>query len=331
MKKIGIKNFDMLYFLNSSSLKSDFLFFDEIRYDPLQLESILPFTELISKTVCDRTGKMFEGKMKEIEFLSKNNLLKEFERIEISNCSDMNKIANSEQLKILQIKVTELITERNELLNADFADNIQNRLERVFTCSTEISDLHSLFLSFITNYEGVFETTPIVFYPQNLSFNENLISNKSKVINLTLDRFPSLKYQTEWNQIIEIKSDEELKHKYLKLNNWINEISLESYSINEIQEKLEFMLADYEKQLKYHSKQIEYSKLELLLNSSIGIIENLLKLNLTEIGKNTINAKKEKLNLEINKQFLSGNEIAYITEVGTKKSLKKTTYNNIYK
>ena len=70
MKKIGIKIFDMLYFLNSSSLKSDFLFFDEIRYDPLQLELILPFAELVSKTICDRTGKMFEGKMKEIEFLS---------------------------------------------------------------------------------------------------------------------------------------------------------------------------------------------------------------------------------------------------------------------
>lgn len=329
MKKIGIKNFDLLYFLNSSSLKSDFLFFDEIRYDRLQLESILPFAELISKSTCDRTGKMFRGKMKEIEFLSKNNLLKEFKKIKISNYSTINEITHSEQLKILQQKINELITERSKLLNFDFANNIQNRLERVFTCTTEISDLHSLFLSFISNYEGNFETTPIVFYPQNLNFNKNLISNKSKVINLTLDKFPSLKYQTEWNQIIEIKSDKDLKYKYLKLNNWINEIALEDYSINEIREKLEFMLADYEKQLKYHSKQIEYNKLELLLNSSIGIIENLVKLNLTEIGKNTINTKKEKLNLEINKQFLSGNEIAYITEVGTKKSLQKATNSTV--
>lgn len=319
----------MLYFLNSSSLKSDFLFFDEIRYDPLQLKSILPFAELLSKSICDRTGKMFEGKMKEIEFLSSNNLLEEFERIEISNCSAMKELVSSEQLKKLHKRITKLKTERAELLDDNFANNIQSRLERVFTSSTEISDLHSLYLSFISNYEGILETTPIVFYPQNLSFNKDLISNKSKIINLTLDKFPSLKYQTEWSQIIEIKSDNDLKHKYLKLNNWINDIAIESYSTREIQEKLEFMLLDYEKQLKYHSKQIEYNKLELVLNSSLGIIENLVKLNFSEIGKNIINAKKEKLNLEINKQFLSGNEIAYVTEVGTKKSLKKTTYNRV--
>ncbi|WP_100612690.1 hypothetical protein [Confluentibacter lentus] len=323
MKKIGIKNFDLLYFLNSSSLKSDFLFFDEIRYDPLQLKSILPFAELVSKSMCDRTGKMFEGKMKEIDFLSSNNLLKEFERIEISNGSAIKDLVNTEQLKNLHKKITELTTERTKLLDVNFANNIENRLERVFASSTEISDLSSLYLSFISNYEGILETTPIVFYSQNLSFNKDLISNKSQIINLTLNKFPSLKYQTEWSQIIEIKSDNDLRHKYLKLNNWINDVAIENYSTKEIQEKLEFMLLDYEKQLKYHSKQIAYNKLELILNSSLGIIENLLKLNLTEIGNNIINTKKEKLNLEINKQFLSGNEIAYITEVGTQKSLKK--------
>ncbi len=328
MKKIGIKNFDMLYFLNSSSLKSDFLFFDEIRYDPSQLNSILPFAELVSKSICDRTGKMFEDKMEEIEFLSRNNLLNEFEIVEISNCSAMQDLVSSEQLKSLNKKITELITERNKLLDVDFKNNIQNRLERVFTCSTEITDLHSLYLSFISNYEGVFETTPILFYPKNLSCSNTLISTKSKIINLTINKFPSIKYQTDWSQIIEIKSDKDLNHKYLKLNNWINDISLESYTIKEIKEKLEFMLVDYEKQLSYHSKQMEYNKLELILNSSIGIIENLIKLNFAEIGKSIINIKKEKLNLEISKQFLSGNEIAYITEVGTKKPLIKTTYNN---
>src|SRR5690606_6544057 len=108
MKKIGIKNFDILYFLNSSSLKSDFLFFDEIRYDPLVLKSILPFAELISKSICDRSGKMFDEKMNEIEFLLKNNFLKEFEKVGVSDCSIMNEIANSEELTILNSKLTKL-------------------------------------------------------------------------------------------------------------------------------------------------------------------------------------------------------------------------------
>lgn len=327
MKKIGIKNFDILYFLNSSSLKSDFLFFDEIRYDPLALKSILPFAELISKSICDKSGKMFDGKMKEIEFLSKNNLLKEFEKVGISGCTTMKEITNSEQLNILHSKLIELEKERIALFDSGFLNKLEHRLERIFTNSSEISDLHSLYLSFISNYERIQETTPILFYSDSLNYNQNLISEKSKIINITLKQFPSLKYQTEWSQIKEIKTDDELKHKYLKLNNWINTIAIENFSINEIEEKLEFMKNDYEKQLKYHSKKIKYNKLELILNSSLGIIENLIKLNFTELGSNLINVKKEKLNLEIDKQFLSGNEIAYITEVGTQSSLQKTTYN----
>jgi hypothetical protein len=272
---------------------------------------------------------MFEGKMKEIEFLAKNNLLKEFGKVGISSCSAMNEITNSKQLNILHNKIFELSTERMKLVDSGFINKLENRLQRILSSSTEISDLHSLYLSYIANYEGIHETTPILFYSNSLNYNQNLMSEKSKIINLTLKNFPTLKYETEWNQIKEIKSDNDLKHKYHKLNNWINEIATENYSVNEIEEKIEFMKNDYEKQLKYHSKQIKFNKLELILNSSIGIIENLIKLNFTELGNNLLSVKKEKLSLEINKQFLSGNEIAYITEVGSLKSLQKTTYNTV--
>jgi len=325
MKKVGIKNFDLLYFLNSTSLKSDYLYFDEILFDPLELEKIRPFAKLVSTTICDRTGNLYKAKSKEIDFLIKNNLLSEFKRVPFSNHNKFTELKSSETILKLNEEGDKLAEERNRLIDLFFNKNQFDNLERLFTNITDTADNHSLFLSFISNFENNNHTIPIIFNNKNLNFGD---SNKSSfVLNIVLNKFPSLDKNIGWKQVKEIKSDLDLKNKYFKLNNWINDLSKQEYSKIEIEEKIEHLISEYENQLRLHHKKIKYNRYELILNSSLGIIENLIKLNITQIGKNILDVKKEKVNLEIEKQFIYGNEIAYISEVNQLTSRYQTTYN----
>lgn len=326
MKKVGIKNFDLFYFTNSASLKSDFFYFDEILFDPILLEELRPFAKIISTSMCDQSGNLFNAKSNEIEFLVNNGLLKEFGRVGFYNYEKYKEFKSSKTLSVIFDEGERLTKERNQLLDLFFEKQQFDKLEHLFWNLTNIADNHSILLSFISNFQHKDSTVPIIFNNRNLEFINT--EKSSSVLNIVLSKFPSLDKSIEWNQVKEIKTDNVLRNKYLKLNNFINELSHKEFSIKEIEEKIEYLIREYENQLLLHNKKLKYNKYELVLNSSIGILENLIKGNILNIGKNILDIKKEKVGLEIEKQFLNGNEIAFISEVSQLTSSYQTPYNN---
>jgi len=63
MKKIGAKSFDIIYFMNSFSVKRDFLYFDEIYYSEDTLKKNAEVGKWLSKAVRGENDNLFEWKM----------------------------------------------------------------------------------------------------------------------------------------------------------------------------------------------------------------------------------------------------------------------------
>ena len=92
-------------------------------------------------------------------------------------------------------------------------------------------------------------------------------------------------------------------------------MSKNTYSINEAKDKIEYLLNEYKRQLELHDKNIQYSNFQIFVSSTLGVIENLLKLELSGMISNIISLKKDRINLLLEKRNLKGAELAYIANV----------------
>lgn len=309
---IGTKNIDIIYFLNSFSLKTDFLYFDKLYYCESQLEQSLLVGELISKGL-DPTGNLFKKNIQEIEFLQKSGMLVPFKPIILETPKECFGLKSQQNFRDLIGVTTDLDNERvYQLKKLKNSPDFMVSLEKILISSSKSADLNSIISSFVLNYKNQ-DCTPVIHFSDNL--NQNI--DKQSIVNLIIKKFPFIDDTIEWQKIMEFKTDIDAKNKLNSLKNWLIDISKNNYTTNEIEQKLDYFIDEYESLLKLHKLKIKYKKFDLILNATIGTIENLIKLNLTDIGKNLLTLKEDEINLKIDEKNLKGQEVAYISNVIT--------------
>jgi len=118
---------------------------------------------------------------------------------------------------------------------------------------------------------------------------------KSSVIQFLLNDIPEPDINTPWEQIVDFRSDENVKNKYLALINWIKKVSNSSVSLSDIKEEYEYLYDDYIKPLKLHKLKYNNTILELIVTDGAGMLlalqagefissfKNLLQINLSYI------------------------------------------------
>lgn len=309
-KNIGTKNIDIIYFLNSFSLKTDFLYFDKLYYCESQLEQSLLVGELISKGL-DQKGNLFKKNIQEIEFLQKSGMLESFKPIILETPEECFGLHSQENFRNLIDTITDLENERiYQLKNLKKSSNFMASLDKILMSSSKSADLNSIISSFVLNYKNQ-DCTAVIHNNNNLNQN----ADKQSIVNLIIKRFPYIDDSIEWHKIIEFKTDTDAKNKLNSLKNWLTDISKNNYSITEVEQKLDYFIDEYESLLKLHKLKIKYKKFDLILTATIGTIENLMKLNFTDIGKNLLTLKEDEINLKIDEKNLKGQEIAYISNI----------------
>lgn len=311
-KNIGTKNIDIIYFLNSFSLKTDFLYFDKLYYCESQLEQSLLIGELISKGL-DQTGNLFKKNIQEIEFLQKSGMLEPFKPIILETPEECFGLNSQQNFRDLIGIITDLDNERvYQLKKLKNSPDFMGSLEKILMSSSKSADLNSIISSFVLKYKNQ-DCTPVIHYSDNLNQN----ADKQSIINLIIKKFPFIDDTIEWQKIIEFKTDIDAKNKLNSLKNWLIDISKNNYTVTEIEQKLDYFIDEYESLLKLHKLKIKYKKFDLILTATIGTIENLIKLNFTDIGKNLLTLKEDEINLKIDEKNLKGQEVAYISNIIT--------------
>lgn len=147
-------------------------------------------------------------------------------------------------------------------------------------------------------------------------------ASKSEIIQITLGALPEPDELTSWEQIIEYRRDADSQGKFLALRNWMSDIAKASLTPAEIEEKLEWLVYDYQRHLKLHKLKTNNGALETILITGAEILENIVKFNWSKAAKAMFSFKHRQAALMEGELNSPGNEVAYILKTRERFSSK---------
>lgn len=115
--------------------------------------------------------------------------------------------------------------------------------------------------------EGLKEVYPVVAF--GLKGKEG--EPKSDVIDVVINSLPIPHEDTPWEQIYELRADPDTHRKFLALKTWMNDLAKLKLEPNEINDKLQSLLAEYEAHMNHHKVKTRLDSLKTILLSEIGI------------------------------------------------------------
>jgi len=311
---IGIRS---IYGFNIESLKKDFLLFDRVHVDGLK--QILPGYDFGAQK---KIVKMYSDVILDLHY---SGLKTGFEK---------------EESKYFLNEIEWLVDQQRIILNDDdiiFGRGLKNDIDMYTKDLIRISDyflkisgewfekksIPSNFIEmthevnirqkycFFNSRQNI-EAYPVL---NKLELPYEIPSKKVDVVRILIKNIPTLDKDTPWHDLFQFREDEDTKHKFLALRNWISDISSANLSENEMEDKIEYSFQEYEKHLKLNKMKFEKSFLETVIVGGSELIENLVKLKLGKIAKMFFDFKQSKIDLLESELKASGKEIAYIDKI----------------
>lgn len=135
------------------------------------------------------------------------------------------------------------------------------------------------------------------------------------VLSLCLDQVPIPEDDTPWEQIFEMRSDEDLIKRARKLKLWTQDIANQGGSLEYVNEYLQDLLSDYERYMRLHTKKFQRGIVETTLVGTAEIIEDLVKIRLGSLVKKAFEIKKQQCDLLIAEMEAPGREVSLITKL----------------
>ena len=139
-------------------------------------------------------------------------------------------------------------------------------------------------------------------------------ASRSDVIQIILNALPEPDESISWEQIIEYRSDPDSQSKFLALRNWMNETARASLSPTEIEQKLEYLIDEYQQHMKIHKMKTNVGTLESVVVAGAEVLENLIKFNWGKVAKGLFSIKQRRIELMEAERTAPGREVAYIAK-----------------
>jgi hypothetical protein len=130
-----------------------------------------------------------------------------------------------------------------------------------------------------------------------------------------LSKIPTPDINTSWEQLLDFRSDEDVKGKYYALVNWANEITTQDMPLSNLTDKYNYLYNEYLRQYSLHKLNSNLSIIELLLTGGMEFIGSILNQNLFTAFKGLINIRKQQVALLQTEKGIQGRELAYIFSV----------------
>jgi len=284
--------------------KNHFLSFDKIYYHIYAEKAYRDFAKAIGTEYLEN----YDRKLRELERLEKLGLYENLSNDK--NLKESVLLSKSEELLFDKFIATSNVVfhEIRDYLTQTKDENWIERYNKLDRIGQELlSQGNSMIIEKYTKNSCV----PIVRYSN--SFTQKFFPElKKDYLALTLNSLPSISQETSWEQILEFKSDPDSKKKFLALKNWLNEISNSNLSEIHFMEKLEHNLNEYQSHMQLHKMKTSINTFEIFVTTTAEIIENVIKLNFSNVIKPFFELSKQEMALMEAENTAPFKEVAYI-------------------
>ena len=285
-------------FVDEPLLKKLSLFYDKI----LVSESRFSILEDASKKELKDEFKELHYEYSVWQYLNENNVVSKYK-----NFNDIND--SSDDIKELQDLMMSVV--RNNNTDIKTADEKIQPLIKFYLSHDILARIDTL------KFRKSDELNE--YYPSLRNFGTfSAESKKNQVIQFVLNDIPEPDNSTSWEQIIEYRSDLDVKNKYLALMNWVNKVSNSNMKLSEIKDEYDYLYNDYMQQFKLHKMKYNNSKLEVILNATVNFIANISTGNYTTSIKDLFQFNVKNAQLLQEEAKLPGKELAYIYHTSLK-------------
>ena len=141
-----------------------------------------------------------------------------------------------------------------------------------------------------------------------------MITKKEQILGIVIKALPTPDESTSWEQIIDFRSDENSRSKFLALRNWMNEIARSELSAIEIAEKLEYLLDQYQQHMKVHKIKTNLGTMQTLITTTADIAGNLASFRWGKVAESIFSLKNRNIALLQGELTSPGNEVAFIVK-----------------
>ncbi len=299
-------------FVEEPVLKRLALFFDSIYVDEGRLNHLMtihPSSQSEHKTAIEYTQSVWQ-------FLIEKNIVKPYPFIP-AKFENANK--DSEEGNLMK-QFMELIPQKNSTNQTEYSPSAEE-LEQV-----RMQALHNFFLSHDISIRldtiALQKLSESDFYPAvrtNASYSlqpekspPTQAEKRSSVIQFLLNDIPTPDISTPWEQIVDFRTDDNVKNKYLALINWVNKVSNSSGSLSDIKDEYEYLYNDYMKHFKLHKLKYNSTVLELIVTAGAGLLMALHSGEFISSFRNLLQFNLSNIKLMEEEGKLPGKEVAYI-------------------
>lgn len=207
----------------------------------------------------------------------------------------------------IRLSKNEFIRLRN-LLDS-YIYNVQELQEYLGKSQLKRESVIARFISIKTMY---FERTDALSLVPCYDFSKIPSSRKSEVARVAIDKLPIPDETTPWEQILDFRNDPDNQSALLNLRRWVRNISSENLTASEIEEELEWLLNEFENNMKLHKIKANTNTIEVWIKTPLEVLENLLTLKFSKLVDPLFAVKKRSISLMEAELQAPGREVAYI-------------------
>lgn len=140
------------------------------------------------------------------------------------------------------------------------------------------------------------------------------IADRDAVVRIALNEFPAPSDATPWESIEDFRRDKEARDKFWALKSWINKTAKAGLKQYEVVDELQSLMNDYAHYLRLHKMKTQVSVLEVLVTTTVGIAEGMVKFKWANAAKSIFKVGKANIALLEDERGIPGKEVAYIAD-----------------
>lgn len=149
---------------------------------------------------------------------------------------------------------------------------------------------------------------------RNLQSIENPLTTKSDIVQITLNALPVPDASTAWEQIIEYRSDPDSQNKFLDLRHWMSEVARGDLTPIEVEEKLEYLISQYQRHMKLHRMKTNAGTLQTIVTTSAEVLGDLVSFKWSKAAEALFSLRQRRVALMEGELTSPGSEVAYIVK-----------------
>jgi hypothetical protein len=314
---IGVKSWRDVNF-TGASLKLEALLFDQVIFPDIDLFARLEFSK---EQIRERFGLLPWLEEKGLVSLSQPDanlmetdtiwpIAEELSRI-ICRSAQLPNVDSYNDIQIVEF-TEKLLRSLDESNRQGLLRRLTPYLPRYRFCTTQLAEFATRVTSAKLKKERDLDAYPIVPAISPPTVPEG--TSKSHIVQIFLKTLPVPDHTVSWEEILNYRSDADSLKKFRALKNWMNEVARSSLSPHEIEDKLDYLMHEYQQHLELHRLKTKVGVFETLVVTTAEAIENMVKFNWGSIAKTLFALKHRQIDLLECELNAPGREVAYIVK-----------------